>query len=337
MKIKPAKTKQTTPPSPHRRSKPKRLGQWLWLVLGGLSMLFGVGLILFVVSQPFREKVDELYYTLYAAVHTDPTLNDYAVKHANIAYCGTNSRFQKLDIYVPRWARVTGQLPPAAIYVHGGGWAVGDKTSTHLTKYGPAILSRNIALVSVNYRLAPQVHYPVQNSDLACAILFLRDHGRDYGIDGNRLGLWGDSAGGQLSAIAAFDPNTRPAIRAVAELYGTADVWGQISRKPRDSRAVAYIGNANNPARQKSLAMQASPVNANVTGAPPFLLFHGRNDRTVPFSQSVALQKKLQAAGVPVTLRAVDNADHNFTEKSRPSVNDIKHELAGFFDQQLKR
>jgi acetyl esterase/lipase len=311
----------------------QRLVQIAWIVAGSLFVLVGVGLILFVVSKPFRAEVDELYYKAYAAIYIDPPLEVLTTKQANIPYCGTTSRFQKLDVYMPRGADKNHPIP-AVMYIHGGGWAVGDKASPLLSSYGVAIARRGMALVSTNYRLAPQSVYPSQNQDVACALNYLRNNSDDLGIDPNNIGLWGDSAGGQLAALTAMDPRYRSAVGAVVEFYGTSDLWAQITRKPtKDKRAITYIGSSTNQA----LADKASPLKADAAGAPPFLLFHGTNDKIVAYDQSVALQKKLFGAGVDATLRTVTNANHHFSEQSQPSSKVIKTEMAEFFKQKLVR
>jgi len=302
----------------------------LWASISAVMAILGSMLVLFIVHEPFREKIDELYYTVYAALYIDPVLNDFGKKQANIAYCGTGSRFQKLDLYIPKKAS-SDKLPPVVMYIHGGGWAVGDKTSLILKTYGRDLLKKGIAVASVNYRLVPRAVYPVQNQDIACAVSYLRHNGEELGVDPRRIGTWGDSAGGQLAAMAALDQKQKGAVKAVVEFYGTADLWAQINHKPKsDSRAVAYIGGRN-----KQLAMKASPLNANLSGAPPFLLIHGTNDTVVPYNQSVAFESKLKAAGVDVTLQTVKHANHNFSAESRPNSTIISAQMVDFFEKQL--
>ena len=93
---------------------------------------------------------------------------------------------------------------------------------------------------------------------------------------------------------------------------------------------MAYIGGRN-----KQLAMKASPLNANLSGAPPFLLIHGTNDTVVPYNQSVAFESKLKAAGVDVTLQTVKHANHNFSAESRPNSTIISAQMVDFFEKQL--
>lgn len=315
----------------------KNFKKWriVWLALAGSTALLGIGLVLFITVKPFREKIDDLYYEAYAARYVNPTLEQLTTKRGNIAYCGSSSsRFQKLDIYIPKHVR--GPMP-AVVYIHGGGWAVGDKASTKLTEYGTGIVRNKMVLISINYRLAPTYTFPAQNRDVACALSYLKSHGTEYKIDTNNIGLWGDSAGGQLAAMTALDPQYKRSVAAVVEFYGTADLWAQIKRTPKaDRRAIAYIGSATD----RRLAERASPLYVapgNLAGAPAFLLVHGVNDKTVAYSQSVAMEKQLRAAGVEVYLRSVRNADHNFSIHSQPTAAEIETEMVQFFKRHLVR
>ncbi len=307
------------------------------MIAAGVALLLGLGLLAFVTIKPFREEVDELYYTLYSEYLIDPTLDSLSTKYKNIAYCNSTSRFQKFDVYTPKRAN---KPVPAVVYIHGGGWAVGDKVNNNVNIYGTDILANDMALVSINYRLAPTYKYPTQNSDALCALNYLQLHAADFNIDPGSLGIWGDSAGGQLAAMTALSPQSKRSqtIKAVVEFYGTADLWGQINRKVNgvskpDKRVIAYLGSSTN----KTLANQASPVFANLAGAPPFLLFHGTNDTTVPFDQSLAFSQKLNDSGDEVTLRPVQHANHNFSAVSQPTAKQISNEMVQFFKSKLSR
>jgi acetyl esterase/lipase len=315
---------------PVKKAVRKPVSRWQIVLLVVLS-LFVVLLLAFVTVRAFREELDELYYKVYAKLYVDAPLTQVAIKKANIPYCGTTSRFQKLDLYLPHH---TLAAAPLVVYIHGGGWSVGDKSSSLLAYYGQSIVQRGFALASVNYRLAPHVIYPTQNNDVACAVSYLRDHAAEYGINSGRIGLIGDSAGGQLAALTAFNPEFAPNIKAVVQFYSPADLWVQVTRKPHiDKRVIAYLGSSAN----QKLARQASPLYAPVNNPPPFLLFHGTNDQTVAYSQSVAFAARLRAVGGQAVLQPVHNANHNFSANSSPTAAQIRTTTADFFEAHLRR
>ena len=111
-----------------------------------------------------------------------------------------------MDIYIPNVA-VTHPLP-LAIFVHGGGLTAGDKSDINPV-FLNALASAGYAVASVNYRLAPQYKFPAQIEDLKCAIRYLRANAQTYGINASEIFLFGTSAGGQLSAIAALTGSNR--------------------------------------------------------------------------------------------------------------------------------
>ncbi|MEP7205189.1 MAG: alpha/beta hydrolase [Candidatus Saccharibacteria bacterium] len=278
---------------------------------------------------PFREEVNEIYNSIYLQIFVYPTMDTVADKTVNIAYCHTTSRLQKLDVYTPKRAE---KPVPVVLQIHGGGWTGGDKANAIVNDYGSEIVKNGMALVSVNYRLAPAYTYPAQNQDIDCALSYLILHAGRLNINMAKIGLLGDSAGGQLAAMTAFDSPNKKHVKAVVEYYGTSDLWAQITRKPnKDRNAIAYIGSANNQA----LAKKASPLYADQVGAPPFLLFHGTDDRIVRYSQSVSFAQKLKQAGVDVTLRTIEQAGHDFSSKSTSVKNSIKAETVSFFKKYL--
>lgn len=297
------------------------------LVVAGV-LIFGATLAYFTYN-PWREEIDEIYSTVYLKLFVDPAMNAVATKQSNIAYCGTQTRLQRLDLYRPKNIDTPA---PVVMYIHGGGWTGGDKVDGIVASYGTELVRNGMALVSINYRFAPAATYPAQNQDVECALTYLTAHAAELHVDMTKVGLFGDSAGGQLAAMTAFESPHKSQIKAVTEFYAPSDILAQINRKPRsDTSAIKYIGTPVNEA----LARQASPLYANHDGAPPFLIFHGTNDHTVHYDQSVRYVKKLQEADVNVTLKPVAHADHYFGLKSSPNRDAIEKEVVTFFKKYL--
>ena len=149
----------------------------------------------------------------------------------------TYSNSQKMDIYIPSVA--TTRPLPLAIFVHGGGMTSGDKSNINPV-FLNALASAGYAVASVNYRLAPQYKFPAQIEDLKCAIRYLRSNTQTYDLNGNEIFLFGTSAGGELSAIAAlggshsqFDVgpylNESSSVNAVVDMFGPANLTSYAS------------------------------------------------------------------------------------------------------------
>src|SRR5262249_44856876 len=99
-----------------------------------------------------------------------------------------------------------GKPRPAIVVIHGGGWVEGDRSSFASRKHGaPGNIEDFAALgsgaVPINYRLSGEAPFPAALEDCKCAVRWLRAHARDYNVDPNRIGAWGNSAGGHLALL----------------------------------------------------------------------------------------------------------------------------------------
>jgi acetyl esterase len=105
-----------------------------------------------------------------------------------------------LRLYEP----VQGTWPhPVLVYYHGGGWVIGD-LDTHDVVCRQLCRDSGWAVLSVDYRLAPEHPFPAAPDDALAAVRWVREHGAAHGLDATRIALGGDSAGGNLAAVAAI-------------------------------------------------------------------------------------------------------------------------------------
>jgi acetyl esterase/lipase len=234
----------------------------------------------------------------------------------------------ELDLVLPP---DTGASVPVVVFLHGGGWRLSSRHSA-----GPAyrgadptpfeqVALAGVAVASVDYRLSGEAVWPAQLHDAKAAVRWLRWRAAELGIDAVRIAAWGESAGGHLAdllgltgddaalegEIGVTGPSSR--VAAVAAWYGPTDVAAvatDTGADPADAttREAQLLGAA--PWTVPNLAAQASPLDHVSTGAPPFLLLHGRADRVVPCVQSERLRDALSAVGVDVELHTYDDADH---------------------------
>jgi acetyl esterase/lipase len=200
---------------------------------------------------------------------------------------------QKLDWAVPPGANKA----PLLLFVHGGGWSIGDKRMGAAQK-GAHFLGRGWAFASANYRLVPQASVEEQAADVAGAIAWAR---RQPGIDPARIVLMGHSAGAHLVALVGTDPIylkaagvPLSAVRGVVLLDGAGYDVGQQMATPRNPAQSMY-GQAfgSDPARQAKLspARHAAAPNASNWLILPV---ERRADST---AQSEALAARLRAGG----------------------------------------
>ncbi len=161
----------------------------------------------------------------------------------------------------------------------------------------------------------------MQLQDVKAAIRYLRAHAERFRIDTDRVGVMGESAGGYLTCMAALDNDSvndvgdyldqSSQVQAACPWYPPTNV----SSFPYDDVVKAAMSPESqllgyNVMTNKEDAVKQSPVSRVTPAAPPFLIIHGTQDRTVPFTQSEELYDVLEKAGCDVTLLALDGADH---------------------------
>lgn len=236
-----------------------------------------------------------------------------------------------LDLYTPDGVA----RPPLVVWIHGGGFHSGDRvglpgTLSPGSVFG-ALTAAGIACASIDYRLAPAAHPADQEKDVRSALRFLRERAERYGYDADRLGVWGESAGGLLALLAGL---TVPQVKAVVAWYPVTDLAEFLPADPAElERHSQLYGVPLKDARD--LAVAASPVTHVTPAAPPVLLVHGDEDGEVPVSQSLRLHELLLDVGADSTLRIVPGADHCF--QRYPDVSGLIKESVDYLGSRLIR
>jgi len=241
-----------------------------------------------------------------------------------------------LDLYQPT---SPGSLP-AIVFVHGGGWTAGDKSSWE--DEALRFADEGFVGISVNYRLAPAHPFPAAVEDTKAAVRWLRTHAEELGVDPARIGAMGSSAGGHLVAMLGVtdgseglegesgDLSLSSRVQAVVDYYGPTGLT-QAGMLP-DPAILAFLGGT---CTQEPLACwQASPVSYVTADDPPFLIVHGTSDPRVPFSQSVNLCDALQAVGVEAELLALEGAGHGW-RMADPYYETALSAAIAFFERHL--
>lgn len=242
-----------------------------------------------------------------------------------------------LNLYVPREG--TGPFP-LIIWFHGGGWRNGGYGSCpplhwHRTDY---------AYASVEYRLSGVAKFPAQIIDSKAAVRWLRANATRHRIDGNRIGVWGGSAGGHLAALLGtsggtkrFDvgdnPGVSSAVQAVCDFYGPIDLlaWGKTTGfEPTVLKE--FLGGQILEVPEAVVA--ASPVSYIGPGMPPFLIVHGDQDRAVPAAQGELLRAALLRVKTEAELVIVPGAGHGGEKFRTPEIDQL---VQVFFDRHLKK
>jgi acetyl esterase/lipase len=218
---------------------------------------------------------------------------------------GSDER-QKLDLARPAGAAKA----PVLLFVHGGGWSIGDKRLGSGLK-GQHFLGQGWAFASTNYRLVPKATVENQAADVASAVAFLR---RQPGLDPQQIVLMGHSAGAHLAALVATDPSylraagvPMEAIRGVILLDGAGyDVAKQMAEPRNLVRTMYEQAFSSDPARQAKLSPVSHAAAPNTTN---WLILPVANRRD-SLGQSEALAAALRAAGAKAEVKPQAGKSH---------------------------
>lgn len=216
----------------------------------------------------------------------------------DVAYGGHEK--QRLDIYAPR--RMPAAAPPVIVFYYGGSWSMGSKAGYAFV--GRALAALGYIVVVPDYRLIPDIEYPVFLDDCALALGWVGKNINRYGGDWTRMAVAGHSAGAYNAMMVAMEPGLvaahgqRPALRGVAGLSGPYDFFpfdGPISLR--------VFGAVLEP-------KTTQPVNHMSRGLPPMFLGTGAKDDLVLPRNSQRLAQLQEEAGGRADLRIYAGLAH---------------------------
>ena len=242
--------------------------------------------------------------------------------HPNLAYAQRDGRQLQLDLFVPQRPHPV----PVVVWIHGGSWSWGYRGFRVLVR---DLTRHGIAVASIDYRHVPE-HWPAQIDDCAEAIRWLRANGARYRIDPKRIGVSGDSAGGHLASLLGVVEG-RPRVRAVCALYPPTDMILIARENAHYGRHSVFTRLFDGMIEERlPVARNASPLYWIRRDTPPFLFFHGTNDKLVPPIHSVAMHRALRRKGIASELVLLPGRGHAF------SLDDAQlARVAAFFQRHL--
>jgi acetyl esterase len=221
-------------------------------------------------------------------------------------------------LYRPRGAADAGPLP-ALVYFHGGGWTIGDLDTHDVVCRTLADLARS-AVVSVDYRLAPEHKFPAAVDDAVAATRWVAREAARLGIDARRIAVGGDSAGGNLAAVVALAARDEggPPLAMQTLIYPATDMAADTASHLRYAEGhlltrdaiLWFKGNYLRDAADEA-DWRASPLQAaDLSRLPPAYVITAGFDPLVDEGRAYA--DRLAAAGVPVTYECFEGMIHGF-------------------------
>jgi len=240
----------------------------------------------------------------------------------------------------------SGKPLPLVMYMHGGGWANGDRTSCHRAVF---LLEHGFTLASIDYRLTDAATFPAQLEDCKAAVRFLRANREKYNLDTEKIGVCGHSAGGHLASLlgttgenSEFDRGDNfdfsSDVQAVCNFYGPGSIPCLIkSARLTGANDIVQVAEKliGGPLEEKKgIAEKASPLNYIHRNAAPFLIIHGDNDASVDVSVSKSFHKALLEAGVESHLHIITGGRHGGEEFLLP---EIVKKTVSFLDKHIRQ
>ncbi|WP_329791391.1 alpha/beta hydrolase [Lentzea sp. DG1S-22] len=238
----------------------------------------------------------------------------------------------------------TGSPAPVTVFFHGGGWVFGDLDSQD--HYARVVATRSKTIVvSVDYRLAPEHRYPAAVDDAYAALRWVEQNAGTFGADPKRIALFGESAGGNLAAVAVQEAKRRggPVVTYQALAYPATDRFDdspsmyEYAAGPLLTRPwLEWFWGAYLNTPDEGADPRVSPLRAeDLTGLPPAFLVTAELD--LLRDQGIRYADALRGAGVPVTHRAVEGVPHAFlsftrdVQISRDVLNEIGDAIGAAF------
>ena len=277
---------------------------------------------------------------LWFALNSNLLAEETTQIHADVVYGHKDGMALTMDIIQP--AKQNGA---AVLWIQSGGWYSGWTEPENFLRVGKQYLDQEYTLIIVRHGSAPRFQVPDAVADVQRAVRFVHWKAKDYGIDPDRLGVFGGSAGGHLTLMLAMtgndgDPKAKDEvlrhssrIAAGVALYPPTDLRGWTTNPPDAIRA--------NPGLKPPLSFEASRedsvspiVHVSDTSAP-VLMIHGDKDDLVPLSHSMNMEAAIKKTKATCKLVVVEGAPHGFNAEQYTKI--VGPETFAWFAEHLKK
>ena len=235
----------------------------------------------------------------------------------NVTYARYGDRTLEMDIYRPKGA--WGELP-AIVCIHGGGWAKGSRVNHGVP--AKALAARGYVAATISYRLSGEKQFPAQIQDCKAAVRFLRANARKFGINSDKIGALGLSAGGHLTALLATSGGVKElegkggnvdfssTIQAAIPMGAQTDFLSERTREISNTKEIWQNFLGGSMEEKTATYRLASPLHHLDKNDPPVWFITGEKDD--PSTHANAFRKRMKQLGIPSDLTVIKGAPHPF-------------------------
>lgn len=174
-----------------------------------------------------------------------------------LVYSSPSGKDLLLDLYVPQGLS---RKAPVIVFLHGGGWSGGTRTTG--PDFKQFFVQDGFAMASIEYRLTPSITFPSNVEDVKTAVRWLRANANTYGLDAQRIGFWGTSAGATLACVAALSPS------GMFEGQGNLDQSSEV-QCVLDAYGPTFFTLMDLETEEEKVTLQ--PIASALAGAPPMV------------------------------------------------------------------
>ena len=246
----------------------------------------------------------------------------------------------KIWFFNPTITSKTNASAPAILFFFGGGWYGGSPTQ--FVKYCELLSERGMVGIVADYRVKSRQGVQAKTcvEDALDALRYVTENAARLGIDPTRIGVGGGSAGGHLAASLGTIHVDDPAAPKLMALFNPATVLAPIPSNLLDTPLKALqkleLINAAIQAKEGQLRdriglepVELSPFHHVANNSPPTIIFHGTNDKIVPYDSAILFASHLRKKGVYVDFKTYEEAGHGFFNRE-PYFSQTAKELDAF-------
>lgn len=271
----------------------------------------------------------------------DPEIDARLETHADLTYASYGGRELQLDLY--RSADMGKAKLPGILCIHGGGWFRGNRRG--MENLAKTLATEGYVAATITYRLSGESPFPAAIHDCKAAVRWMRANAKEFGIDPNRIGAIGLSAGGHLTALLGTSAGVEELegagghgafsseIQAYLPLGAQTDAMSERIRDiSRTSEAWQKFLGGSQEERTEAYRL-ASPMTHLDRSDPPALLMSGEFDD--PSTRGEFFRKRMKEMGLPTGFIPIDGAPHAFLG-GQNWFDQCASEAIRFFDEHLK-